>query len=138
MDFHVQEIFNYINKYINYIIIKILKMSDNPKEINKIKAEIMYDEIIIKYEYIKNIDNEENIINKIIELNFDENKIKEYYEQKFFDDLFGERDNYGGIFDDFGDENNKSSIINKIKELHFDRELINQWIENFLIGEESL
>ena len=97
-------------------------MSDNPKEINKIKAEIMYDEIIIKYEYIKNIDNEENIINKIIELNFDENKIKEYYEQKICDDLLG----------DFDDEN----IINKIKELHFDRELINQWIENYLIGKE--
>ena len=113
-------------------------MSDNPKEINKIKAEIMYDEIIIKYEYIKNIDNEENIINKIIELNFDENKIKEYYEQKFFDDLFGEIDNYGGIFDDFDAENYKSSIINKIKELHFDRELINQWIENIIIGEEPL
>ena len=131
-------IFNYINKYINYIIIKILKMSDNPKEINKIKAEIMYDEIIIKYEYIKNIDNEENIINKIIELNFDENKIKEYYEQKICDDLLGERDNYGGIFDDFDNEDNKSSIINKIKELHFDRELINQWIENVLIGGEPL
>ena len=112
-------------------------MSDNPKEINKIKAEIMYDEIIIKYEYIKNIDNEENIINKIIELNFDENKIKEYYEQKICDDLFGVRDNYGGIFDDFY-EDNKSSIINKIKELHFDRELINQWIENVLIGGEPL
>ena len=57
-------------------------MSDNQNEINKIKAEIMYDEMIIKYDYFKSIENKENIINKIIELNFDENLIKEYYEQK--------------------------------------------------------
>ena len=31
-------------------------MSDIQNEINKIKAEIMYDEIIIKYDYIKNMD----------------------------------------------------------------------------------
>ena len=48
-------------------------------EINKMKAEIMLDEIIIKYNFIKDIDTEENIIKKIIELNFDENQIKEYY-----------------------------------------------------------
>ena len=67
-------------------------MSDNQNEINKMKAEIMYDEIIIKYDFIKDIDNEEKIIQKIIEFNFDENKIKEYYELRIYVEL---DDEYG-------------------------------------------
>ena len=42
------------------------KNSDNQNEINKIKAKIMYDEILVKYSYIKDMDSEENIIKKII------------------------------------------------------------------------
>ena len=67
-------------------------MSDNQNEINKMKAEIMYDEIIIKYDFIKDFDNEEKIIQKIIEFNFDENKIKEYYELRIYVEL---DDEYG-------------------------------------------
>ena len=41
-------------------------MSDIQNEINKMKAEIMHDEIIIKYDFIEDIDNK-SVINKIIE-----------------------------------------------------------------------
>ena len=95
---------------------------NNQSEINKMKAEIMYDEIIIKYNHIKDIDNEENVIKKIIELNFDENQLKEYYEQR--------------IYDEFEEEYGLSAILEvedikeKIKELHCNKELIERWIES--------
>ena len=100
-------------------------MSDNQNEINKMKAEIMYDEIIIKYDFIKDIDNEEKIIQKIIEFNFDENKIKEYYEQRIYVEL----DDEYGVSGFIEEEDTK----NKIKELHYNRKLIYEWIENVLI-----
>ena len=100
-------------------------MSDNQNEINKMKAEIMYDEIIIKYNFIKDIDNEEKVIQKIIEFNFDENKIKEYYEQRIYVKL----DDEWGVSGFIEEEDKK----NKIKELHYNKELIDEWIENVLI-----
>ena len=98
---------------------------ENQSEINKMKAKIMYDEIIIKYNDIKDIDNEENIINKIIELNFDENQIKEYYNvQRIYFEL---EDEYGvSGFIDIDD------MKDKIKELHCNRELILRWLEEFV------
>ena len=100
---------------------------ENQSEINKMKAKIMYDEIIIKYNYIKGIDTEENIIKKIIELNFDENRIKEYYNiQRIYDEI---EDEYGvSGFIDIDD------MKDKIKELHCNRELIDEWIEDSLIN----
>ena len=101
---------------------------ENQSEINKMKAKIMYDEIIIKYNYIKDIDTEENIINKIIELNFDENQVKEYYNvQRIYFEL---EDEYGvsGFIDIEG-------MKDKIKELHCNRELILRWLEDL---EDSL
>ena len=98
---------------------------NNQSEINKMKAEIMYDEIITKHNHIKDIDNEENVIKKIIELNFDENQLKEYYEQR--------------IYDEFEEEYGLSAILEvedikeKIKELHCNKELIERWIESLLI-----
>ena len=66
---------------------------NNQNEMNKAKAKIMYEELLVKYSYIKDMDNEENIIKKIIELNFDENKIKNYYDvQKIYNEL---EDEYG-------------------------------------------
>ena len=66
---------------------------NNQNEMNKAKAKIMYEELLVKYNYIKDMDNEENIIKKIIELNFDENKIKNYYDvQKIYNEL---EDEYG-------------------------------------------
>ena len=100
---------------------------ENQSEINKMKAKIMYDEIIIKYKDIKDIDTEENIIKKIIELNFDENRIKEYYNiQRIYDEI---EDEYGvsGFID-------IDAMKDKIKELHCNRELINEWIEDPLIN----
>ena len=103
-------------------------MSDIQNEINKMKAEIMHDEIIIKYDFIEDID-KKSVINKIIELNFDENKIKDYYDnvQEIYDDI-----EYGyfisGILE-------KEVIINKIEELHVDRALIVEWVERVFTDE---
>ena len=96
-------------------------------EIDKTKAKIMYDELIIKYKYIKDIDNEENIIKKIIELKFNEESIKEYYD---INKLFLELDEEYGMSAFI----NENEMKDKIKELHCDRELINQWIEEQLIN----
>ena len=95
-------------------------------EINKMKAEIMLDEIIIKYNFIKDIDTEENIIKKIIELNFDENQIKEYYNEKIYD----------GLNDDYhlSALMEEEVIKDKIKSLNCNKELIMQWLENELLG----
>ena len=96
-------------------------------EIDKIKAKIMYDEIIIKYKYIKDIDSEENIIKKIIELKFNEESVKEYYD---INKLFLELDEEYGMSAFI----NENEMKDKIKELHCDRELINEWIEEQLIN----
>ena len=102
-------------------------MSNNQNEINKMKAKIIYDELIIKYNEIKDIDTEENIIKKIIELNLDENKVKDYYiVQRIYDQLDEE---YG--MSAFIDE---QVIKDKIKELHCDKKLIGEWLEETLIN----
>ena len=101
--------------------------TNNQNEINKMKAKIMYDEIIIKYNEIKDIDTEENIIKKIIELNLDENKVKEYYNvQRIFDEI---EDEYGisGFVED-------QDIKDKIKELHCNKNLIAEWVEQTLLN----
>ena len=96
-------------------------------EIDKIKAKIMYDEIIIKYKYIKDIDSEEKIIKKIIELKFNEESIKEYYD---INKIFFELDEEYGMSAFI----NENEMKDKIKELHCDRELINEWIEEYIIN----
>ena len=95
-------------------------------EINKMKAEIMLDEIIIKYNFIKDIDTEENIIKKIIELNFDENQIKKYYNEKIYYEL---DDDYH-----LTSLMEEEVIKDKIKSLNCNKELIMQWLENELVG----
>ena len=116
------------------IILVLLKESLNDKnkiEKNKIKANILYEELILKYDYLKNNFNEEEIINKIIEFDFNENKVIEYYDQanQIFEELF---DNEYGL--DSG--MNVDEVKNKIKELHYDRDLIREWIENLLLNTE--
>ena len=96
-------------------------------EIDKIKAKIMYDELIIKYKYIKDIDTEENIIKKIIKLKFNEESIKEYYD---INRLFFEYEEDYGI-SGFIDEDDAKA---KFKELHCNKELINEWIETELFA----
>ena len=105
-----------------------IKNTNKQDEINKMKAKIMYDELIIKYNEIKDIDTEENIIKKIIELNLDENKVKEYYiVQRIYDQLDEEYDR-SAFFDE-------KAMKDKIKELHCDKELIGEWVEETLINE---
>ncbi len=96
-------------------------------EINKMKAEIMLDEIIIKYNFIKYIDTEENIIKKIIELNLDENAIIQFYDiNKIYEEFEDDYGISGFIPEDVAKE--------KIKELHCDRVAITNWIEDDLLG----
>ena len=99
----------------------------NQNEINKTKAKIMYDEIIVKYNEIKDIDTEENIINKIIELNFDENQVKEYYNVR---GIFNELEEEYGISAMFEEE----AMKDKIKELHCDKNLIREWVESNIMS----
>ena len=102
-------------------------ITNKQDEINKMKAKIIYDEIIIKYNEIKDIDTEENIIKKIIELNLDENKVKDYYiVQRIYDQL----DEELGL-SAFVDE---QVIKDKIKELNCDKTLIGEWVEETLIN----
>ena len=106
---------------------------NNQNETNKIKAKIMHDEIIVKYSYIKDMDSEENIIKKIIELNFDENKIKEYYDVKaLIDEIEEEEEKYGIC----GQPMDGEYIIDKIKEFHGDKKLLVEWIENIIVNGE--
>ena len=91
------------------------------------KAKIIYDELIIKYNEIKDIDTEENIIKKIIELNLDENKVKEYYNvQRIFDEI---EEEYG--ISAFVED---QDIKDKIKELHCNKNLIAEWVEQTLLN----
>ena len=116
-----------INKYFFYTI-KKSGMSDSQSEINKIKAKTMYARLIAKYNNIKDAANEENIIKKIIELNFDEMEIKGYYDmERIYNEL---EDEYG--ISGFIDED---AMKDKIKELNYDKELIKDWIESVLLDE---
>ena len=113
------------------IILVLLKESLNDKnkiEKNKIKANILYEELILKYDYLKNNYNEEEIINKIIEFDFNENKVIEYYDQT--NKIFEEMDNEYAISAFMHED----EIKNKIKELHYDRDLISAWIEEVLLN----
>ena len=97
-------------------------------EIDKTKAKIMYDELIIKYKYIKDFDNEENTIKKIIELKLNEESIKKYYDniQRIYEYL---ENNY-----ELSSFVEKDIIINKIKELHCNKESICEWADDVLIN----
>ena len=101
--------------------------ANNQNEMNKIKAKIMYDELVVKYSYIKDMDSEENIIKKIIELNFDENIIKDYY---IVLNLYNELDDEYG----FSAFIERDAMLDKIRELHCDKNLIAEWIENTLLN----
>ena len=95
------------------------------KSSNEIKAEIMLEELKLKYQNINGVDSDENIIKKIIELNFDENAINNYYN---IEKLYNELEDEYGISGFILEEDAKK----KIKELHCDREEIVDWFENYL------
>ena len=99
----------------------------NKNDVNDMKAKIMYDELIIKYGYLKNMVSEKDLIKKIKELNYNEIEIKNFYEKvkQLYEDL---EDEYG--VSGFASE---EAVEAKIIELNFNRDLINVWIENSLI-----
>ena len=101
------------------------------KSSNEIKAEIMLEELKLKYQNINGADSDENIIKKIIELNFDENAISNFYDNvKIYKEL--EEEMCSGLGFGFDEE----MIKEKIKESNFDKEKIIDWIENQLLGED--
>ena len=97
------------------------------KSSNEIKAEIMLEELKLKYQNINGVDSDENIIKKIIELNLDENAIIQFYDiNKIYEEFEDEYGICGFIPEDVAKE--------KIKELHCDRVAITNWIEDDLLG----
>ena len=111
-----------------FVIIKEHKEEDKniKNELNKTKAKAMYDELIIKYEYIKGMDTEENIIKKIIQLNFNELEIKNFYDKvkQMYDDLEDEYAVSGYI--------DEKQMIKKIIQLNLDKKSILSFIEKSL------
>ena len=97
------------------------------KSSNEIKAEIMLEELKLKYQNINGVDSDENIIKKIIELNLDENAIIQFYDiNKIYEEFEDDYGIAGFIPEDVAKE--------KIKELHCDRVAITNWIEDDLLG----
>ena len=91
------------------------------------RAKIMLEELKLKYP-IFNDNNlkEDDIIKKIIELNFDEDKIKNYFDiEKIYEEL---EEDYGisGYIEE-------EMAKNKIMELNFDKDRIIDWVENTLL-----
>ena len=92
------------------------------------RAKIMLEELKLKYP-IFNDNNlkEDDIIKKIIELNFDEDKIKNYFDiKKIYEEL---EEDYGisGYIEE-------EMAKNKIVELNFDKYRIIEWVENLLVS----
>ena len=94
----------------------------------KAKAKIMIEELKLKYKNINLFNDDENIIKKIIELNFNESKLIEYFDKVI--KIFQEMDDEYGIAA-FMDE---VVVRNKIIELNLDRNNIADWIENSLLN----
>ena len=104
------------------------------KSTNEIKAKIMLEELKLKYPNINGVDSDENIIKKIIELNFDENAISNFYDiERLYKELDKDTCCCLGSFDEEFDE---EMAKEKIKELNNDKEKIIDWIEKQLLGED--
>ena len=91
---------------------------------NEIRAEIMLEELKLKYPIFNNNNlNDDFIIKKIIELNFNENKIKENCDANKI---------YQELEDDFFISSylEEETVINKIIELNFDKEEIIEWVSD--------
>ena len=97
----------------------------NPQNSNEIRAKIMLEELKLKYPIFNNINlNIDFIIKKIIELNFNEDKIKDCCDVK---KIFQELDNDY----DVSKYMDKETIIDKIIWLNFEK---NEFIERFENG----
>ena len=114
-----------------------LKNINNDKEekISIIKARELYNEFRNSNELDFSKYKEEEIINKIIELKFDTNNIKQFFIIDESEKKLGE------IYAEFEKDYQVSNYIdeevlkNKISELNFDKNKINEWIETFLIND---
>ena len=95
---------------------------------NEIKAKIMLEELKLKYPIFNNsILVEDDIIKKIIELNFNEDKIKNYCD---IDIIYEELDRDFGISGFIPEEEVKDKIV----QLNFDKDRIIDWTENKLLN----
>ena len=123
---------------------EIKKWLDEKAKIqNKQKAQNLYNNL----RNGKNLDfskcsNEEAILNKIIELKFNENEIRNFFKAAGKEKEEGGNDDQKviEIFNELEDGYNltslkeKEEIIEKIKELKCDREKINEWLEEVVAG----
>ena len=91
------------------------------------RAKIMLEKLKLKYPIFKDNNlKEDDIIKKIIELNFDEDKIKNYFDiKKIYEEL---EEDYG-ISGYIEEEMAKIKIV----ELNFDKDRIIDWVENTLL-----
>ena len=103
-------------------------MEENKEKSEKSRAQIILEELKLKYPIFNDTKlNESDIIKKIIELNFDENKIKVYFDiDKIYQEL---EDDYA--VSSFIEE---EAFKHKIVELNCDKDRIIEWIENDLIN----
>ena len=103
-------------------------MEENKEESEKSIANIMLEELKLKYPIFNDNNlNEDDIIKKIIELNFDVDKIKNYFDiEKIYEEL---EEDYGisGYIEE-------EIVKNKIVELNFDKDRIIEWVENILVA----
>ena len=106
--------------------------SEVRNELLKAKAKIMLEELKLKNQNISLINDEDKIINKIIEVNFNEDKVIEYFDKRVTELLEELEDTYGIL--GFTDE---EAVRNKIIELNLDRDNIIDWIENSLLSGET-
>ena len=102
---------------------------EKEKSAKKVKAKIMLEELKLKYKTINDIGYDEKVIEKIIELNFDENKILDYFGT--VDRLYKELDEDFGISGFMEEDAAKCKII----ELNCDKEKMIDWIEKQLMDE---
>ena len=125
-------------------------INDKIEEQNKTNAEDIYN----KLSQLNNVDftksNKDDIIKKIIELNFNEDEIKNIYQKKAEPvpdpaipnpvPVRDDDEKVDKIYDDLEEEYGISGFIDedaakeKIRQLECDRERINQWIEEELIN----
>ena len=109
---------------------------------NKEKAQNLYNNL----RNAQNLDfskcpNEEAILNKIIELKFNENEIRNFFKTAKNEEDEEEDPKVMEIFNELEDGYNltslkeKEEIIEKIIELKCDRDKINEWVEAIISGE---
>ena len=102
------------------------KEKDLLKE-DKSRAKIMLEELKLKYQIFNNTNlNEDNIIDKIIKLNFDEDKIRDYFD---VDKVYQELEHYYNITA-FTEKKIVNDIIVKF---NFDMNRIMDWMDSKML-----